>query len=49
MACLDRTFISCYIFSERLKLEVFKTKNALKNLNEEKHWQYENEESETPE
>ena len=34
LACLDRTYESCYTFSERLKFEVFKTeKTALKNLN----------------
>ena len=35
----------CYIYSERLKFEVFKTKkSALKKLNEEKDKQFENEE-----
>ena len=38
------TYISCYISSEKLKFEVFKTENiVLKNLNEEKHWPSENE------
>ena len=47
LACLDRTCISSYTFSEILKFEAFKTKKtALKNVNEEKYRQSENKELE---
>ena len=46
LSCLD-TIISCYILFERLKFEVFKTeKTGLRNLNDEKYRQSENEEFE---
>ena len=47
LACLDTTYISYYIFFKRLKFEVFKMEiTAVKNLNEEKYRQSENEELE---
>ena len=50
LACLDTTYISCYIFFKRLNFEVFKPeKTTLKNLNEEKYRQSENEEFEVVE
>ena len=50
LACLDATYISCYIFFKRLNFEVFKTeKTTLKNLNEEKYRQSENGEFEAVE
>ena len=48
LACLDTTYISCYIFFKKLKFEVFKTeKAALKNLIEGKYRRSENEEFES--